>query len=175
MVQLICRQFILPHCCSDFYIRQIMLDPCLCISARSVTDPAGLKEDIKGILERLVLMQTYKANSAPYHEIQTKQCKIRPYFMLSKERAMLGLSYDVGCLNLRANRKHESLKKFGSIKCLIPACTGNDSLKHILYECQGYNYKKEDKGISTEFIDLLYKINQERKQRFMTSMINWSS
>ena len=99
----------------------------------------------------------------------------REYFTYTKEKAKLALAYDVGCLNLRGNRKAESLKKFGSIACLVPGCTGLDTLEHVMENCQGYAINYKDKGIAEEFIDLLYSINQTRWTRFGTSMVDWRS
>ena len=125
--------------------------------------------------KRGVLIETYKAKSAPYH-YQHVDNRMPAYFESSKERAMLGLSFQVGCLNLRAHRKSESMKKFGTFQCLIPACTGNDSLAHIMDECQGYKVSQyKDKGIFEELIDYLYRVNKIRTERFSTSMINWKS
>ena len=132
---------------------------------------AGLKDEH---CRRKVLLETLQCRSAPYHHLKRHK-GYREYFEAPKERALLGLAYDTGCLNFRAHRKSESLKKWGTIKCHVPACTGDDTLKHVIYECQGYNIKAKDNGISAEFIEYLFELNKERKSRFMTSMVNWKS
>ena len=120
-------------------------------------------------------MQTFKAKSAPYHYLPVDN-KPRQYFELSKEKALLGLAFETGCLNLRGHRKSESLKRYGTFQCLIPACTGIDTLEHIMTGCQGYGIADyDDKGDILELIEYLYKLNRIRMERFTTSMINWKS
>ncbi len=132
-------------------------------------------EMIENAIKRKVLIETFKAKSAPFHHISTTN-KYREYFEASKERSMLGFAYDVGCLNLHGHRKSESMKRFGSYQCLIPGCTGEDTLQHIMTDCQGYLTKRyKNNGNSSEFIDYLFKLNDIRKTRFTTSMINWKS
>ena len=139
-------------------------------------NPKKLKIRIDSKIKSKVLTESLSCNSAPLHYMRDKKSAVRDYFTMTKDRAMLGLSYDVGCLNLRANRRAESIKKFGSTQCLVPACTGQDSLQHIIYECQGYETKVvKDKGISSEFIDYLFKLNRERIVKYRTSMVNWKS
>ena len=133
-----------------------------------------LKRLIGDNIKRKVLLETLSCRAAPYTTLRVQK-GYREYFQYPKERALLGLAYDVGCLNLRAHRKSESLKKWGTFKCHVPACTGDDNLQHVIYECQGYNLKMKDNGIMSEYIDFLYELNKERKSRFMTSMINWKS
>ncbi len=141
----------------------------------SYVNPKQLKTEIENAIKHKVLIETFKAKSAPFHHIPITN-KYREYFEASKERSMLGLAYDVGCLNLRGHRKSESMKRFGSYQCLIPGCTGEDMLQHIMTDCQGYLTKRyKNEGNSSEFIDYLFKLNEIRKTRFTTSMINWKS
>ena len=136
--------------------------------------PELLKEKLEGKSKCQKLTASLSSKSAPFH-YPNQTNKQREYFTYVKEKAKLALSYDVGCLNLRANRRTESLKKFGSTQCLVPGCVGEDDLEHIIYTCQGYKVKIKDKGIAEEFIDTLYDINQQRIARFNTSMVNWRS
>ena len=155
-------------------VKQICSDWKLPDVTENYVSPSLLKKLIKDNIQRKVLIETLQTRSAPYHNLK-RQKGYREYFTSSKERALLGLAFDVGCLNFRAHRKSESLKKWGTIKCHVNACTGVDSLEHVVYECQGYNIKQKDNGISTEFVDYLFELNKERKSRFMTSMVNWKS
>ena len=144
--------------------------------SQTYVEPKRLKSLIESQIKQKVLVASLMTKSAPLHRLKDKSNRQRDYFLMPKERAMLGLAYDVGCLNLRGNRRAESLKKFGTTKCLVPACTGEDNWGHITQGCQGYMtpaYK--DKGEVVEFIDYLYNINRERVSRFKTSMVNWSS
>ena len=136
--------------------------------------PKLIKERIEGWSKCKTLVESLSSKSAPYHHLRTERQQ-REYFTYTKEKAKLALAYDVGCLNLRGNRKAESLKKFGSIACLVPGCTGLDTLEHVMENCQGYAINYKDKGIAEEFIDLLYSINQTRWTRFGTSMVDWRS
>ena len=138
--------------------------------------PENLKEKIEDRLRREVLIESLQSKSAPLHMIRNKSNQNREYFTMPKDRARLGLAFEVGCLNLKANRRIESMKKFGTTQCVIPACTGSDSLLHIMEECQGYSTPRyKDQGVCEEFIDYLYSVNRERISRFKTSMVNWGS
>ena len=140
--------------------------------------PRVLKEQIEDNIRREVLLESLQGKAAPYHWIRNKknQNNNREYFKMSKDKAKLGLAFEVGCLNLRAHRRIESMKKIGTTQCVIPACTGEDSLKHAMEECQGYTTPKYvDKGEMNEFIEYLYSLNRERTSRFRTSMVNWGS
>ena len=134
--------------------------------------PDHIKEKIHSFSRIRVLIDSLGAKSAPFHHINPKP---RDYLTDSKERAKLALCYDVGCLNFRGHRKRESIKKYGSYQCHVPGCTGDDTLHHVVYECQGYSIKLKDNGISKECIDSLFELNKVRKARFRTSMINWST
>ena len=106
---------------------------------KSYMRPEVLKAKIEDKLRREVLIESLQSKSAPLHMIRNKSNQNRAYFTMPKDRARLGLAFEVGCLNLKANRRRESLKKFGTTQCVIPACTGSDSLLHIMEECQGYS------------------------------------
>ena len=134
--------------------------------------PRFIKERIEGWSKVMTLTESLCSKSAPYHHLRPGK-RYLEYFTFPKEKAKLALAYDVGCLNLRGNRRAESLNKFGTILCLIPGCTGSDTLDHILYSCQGCSIKLKDNGVAEEFIETLFSINQERFTRFGTSMVNW--
>ena len=140
----------------------------------SYVRPRLIKERIEGWSRCMTLTESLASKSAPYHHLRTEK-RQREYFTYSKEKAKLALSYDVGCLNLRGSRRAESMSKYGSLSCLIPGCTGMDTLDHILYSCQGYSVDLKDNGVAEEFIETLYSINQQRWTRFGTSMVNWKS
>ena len=136
--------------------------------------PKFIKERVQGWSRSVTLSESLSSKSAPYHHQRTEK-RHREYFEYPKIKAQLALAYDVGCLNLRGNRKAESLSKFGSVACLIPGCTGIDTLDHIQNTCQGYSVKFKDTGLAEDFIETLYSLNQERWTRFGTSMVNWRS
>ena len=95
---------------------------------------------------------------------------------MPKERALLGLAFDVGCLNFRGARRNESHQKYGSTQCWVPGCTGVDTYSHVTETCQGYITKQgKDVGKQSDLIDFLYQLNRERVKRFKTSLVNWKS
>ena len=161
----LCRLHIVEELCEVYKVENV---------GETYVRPEHLKEKIEGKSKCETLVESLASKSAPFHYLQ-KTKKQRNYFTYSKDKAKLALAYDAGCLNLRANRRNESLKKYGSISCLVPGCTGIDDLEHIMYKCQGYRVKIRDKGIADDFIDVLTELNQQRISRFGTSMINWSS
>ena len=136
--------------------------------------PKLIKAQVAGRSKVQTLTESLCSKSAPYHHLRPGKGHSE-YFLFTKEKAKLALAYDVGCLNLRGNRRIESMKKFGSIQCLVPGCTGKDTLRHVLYECQGYNVKQKHDGSVEDFVDTLFDLNQARWRRFRTSLINWSS
>ena len=136
--------------------------------------PKLIKAQAAGISKCRTLTESLCSKSAPYHHLRPGRGQ-REYFTFTKEKAKLALAYDVGCLNLRGNRRVESMKKYGSIACLVPGCTGKDTLRHVMYDCQGYKVKQKHDGSAEDFVDTLYALNQDRWQRFRTSLINWSS
>ena len=139
-------------------------------------EPRKLKVRIESVLRRNILIGSLCGKSAPHHYIRDKSNQIKCYFTMPKEKALLGLSYDVGCLNMRGNRRNESNKKYGTVQCWVPGCTGKDTLEHVMSECQSYNTKRgKDEGVPEDWIEFLYTLNKERFQRFKTSLVNWKS
>ena len=121
-------------------------------------------------------MGSLSGKSAPLHYLRDKSNQVQEYFTLPKEKALLGLAFDVGCLNFRGSRRNESHRKYGSTQCWIAGCTGVDTLEHVMETCQGYQTKQgKDVGIKTEFINFLHELNRERIKRFKTSLVNWKS
>ena len=142
----------------------------------SYADPRRLKDMINSNIKVKVLLGSLSGKSAPLHYLRDKSNQVKGYFTLPKEKALLGLAHDTGCLNFRGNRRNESNKKYGSTQCWVPGCTGVDTFDHVRETCQGYTTKQgKDKGIEDEFIEFLYELNQERVSRFRTSLVNWKS
>ena len=143
---------------------------------KAYADPRRLKRRIEGSIKKAVLIQSLSGKAAPLHRLRDRTQQQRAYYLMPKERAILAMAYEVGCLNFKMNRKKESQKKYGNLKCWVPACTGKDSLDHVMYTCQGYEtppYK--DQGVIEEWIEYLYQLNKERVRKFRTSLVNWSS
>ena len=110
------------------------------------------------------------------HYLRDKTNQVQDYFTMPKEKALLGLALDVGCLNFRGSRRNESRQKYGTSQCWVPGCTGMDTLEHVMTSCQGYKAKRgKDVGIKADFIDYLHELNRERVSRFRTSLVHWKS
>ena len=138
--------------------------------------PKILKNKINSNIKVKVLLGSLSGKSAPHHYLRDKTNQVKKYFMMPKEKALLGLAYDVGCLNFRGNRRNESQQKYGTTQCWVPGCTGKDTLDHVRETCQGYKVKQgKDVGIEEEFIDFLHELNRERISKFRTSLVNWKS
>ena len=100
-----------------------------------------------------------------------ENCSLRFYSNLPKNKAKLALLYDVGELNFRRSRKYEAMKKYGSVKCLVPACGGEDSLSHV-NTCFGYQTRLRDDAGPYEIIDYLVELEMERMSKFNRSLLN---
>ena len=106
--------------------------------SRSYADPKLLKGKINSNIKVKVLVGSLSGKSAPHHYLRDKTNQVKGYFTMPKEKALLGLAYDTGSLNFRGNRRNESNKKYGSIQCWVPGCTGQDTFDHVKDTCQGY-------------------------------------
>ena len=101
-----------------------------------------------------------------------EDCKARYYSSLPINKAKLALCYELGDLNFRASRKNEAMRKYGSIKCLVPHCQENDELSHVRV-CDGYTAQmKDDDPDPFERIEYLAELEEERRKRFRRSLIN---
>ena len=136
--------------------------------------PKLIKAQAYGRSKCRTLTESLCSKSAPYHHLRPGKGN-KEYFTFTKEKAKLALAYDVGCLNFRGNRRIESLKKHGSTACLVPGCTGSDTLRHVMHECQGYMVKYRETDNAEDLAELQFELNQERWARFRTSLINWGS
>ena len=94
------------------------------------------------------------------------------YATLPKHQAKLALLHEIGELNFRANRKWESIKKLGTIECLVPGCGQEDSLEHV-QECYGYSTKFKDNFSPMEWIEYLNNLDLERFSKYKTSLTRW--
>ena len=101
-----------------------------------------------------------------------KEEKMSSYATLPKHQAKLTLLHEIGELNFRANRKWESIKKLGTIECLVPGCCQEDSLQHV-QECYGCSTKFKDSFSPLEWIEYLSNLDMERFSKFKTSLTRW--
>ena len=134
-------------------------------------DPKWLKKKIWTSSMNKLWWALLKSKKAPFH-IRNLEEKRQFYFTLPKHQAKIALYYDIGELNLRSNRRHESCKKYGGIQCVVPGCVEDDTLKH-LQECHGYSSKFVDDGLPETWIKYLCQIDRERFQKYKTSLIDF--
>ena len=75
-------------------------------------------------------------------------------------------------LELKGNRRNESVKQYGGIHCWVGWCCGDDDINHIM-KCEGYNTKppRDDKGDEKVIADYLIELNSERIRRWGCPLI----
>ena len=132
--------------------------------------PKVIRERINKVAMDKLWMSHLQAKKPPFM-IRREDLKPRFYSHLPKHKAKLALLMEVGELNFRANRKYEAIKKYGSINCLEPACTGIDSLEHVK-TCFGYSTRFKDEAGPYEIIDTLVELDNERMRKFRKSLMN---
>ena len=112
-----------------------------------------------------------RSKKAPYHVRKIEE-KRKFYFSLAKHKAKIALYYDIGELNFRSNRRHESHKKYGGVQCVVPGCVENDTLEHIQV-CHGYITRFKDDGDPNTWIEYLCEADRERFSKYRTSLIDF--
>ena len=147
---------------------------CMYFNIDNVVDrymiPDKLKKKITRSSLDKVWLSLITSKKAPYSV--RREEKQRFYSTLPKHQAKLALLHEIGELNFRANRKWESLKKLGTIECLVPGCCQEDSLEHV-QECYGYSTKFKDNFSPTEWIKYLSDLDLERFSKYKTSLTKW--
>ena len=158
-------------------LRDEVSDHCEYFGVRDVNEyylnPTNLKKQIyKSSMDKLwlSLLSSKKAPWAPRREGE----KDRFYHTLPKHQAKCTLLYEAGELNFRANRKYESLKRYGSIECVVPGCHQDDTLEHAL-ECYGYSTKFKEGGSPHEWAKFLSDLDVERFRKYRTSLTRFNT
>ena len=132
-------------------------------------------KEIRDRVEKRVMSNLWMTNveaRKPPLAPKREDCKARYYSSLPINKAKLALCYELGDLNFRASRKNEAMRKYGSIKCLVPHCQENDELSHVRV-CDGYTAQmKDDDPDPFERIEYLAELEEERMKRFRRSLIN---
>ena len=72
-------------------------------------------------------------------------------------------------MKFRANRKWESLKKYGTTECVVPGCGKEDTLEHAK-ECYGYTTQFKEEFSPLEWVEYLSKLDLERFAKYKTSI-----
>ena len=141
------------------------------MSQKSYVDPEVIRRKVQRVALDNLWLDLIKAKKPP---MTNRRCDTKPRFYaeLPKLQAKLMLSYEVGELNLRANRKNEAVKKYGGYQCLVKGCNEPDSFEHIK-ECFGYSTKLKKGASPYEFIDFLVKLEGERVKNFNKSLVNF--
>ena len=83
------------------------------------------------------------------------------------------LYYYVGEINLRTNRRRESEKKFGGVKCLASTTCGNDNLDQIshIQTCPGYRTRMSSDATEDDLGQYLVELHRERVQRWNSPLL----
>ena len=135
------------------------------------THPTEIRDRIeKSVMTKLWLsnVEARKPPRAPRRE----DCRARYYSTMPMNKAKLALCYELGDLNFRAARKNEAMRRYGSIKCLVPFCQEDDSYNHVRI-CRGYTAQlPDDDPDPYKRIDYLVELEEERRTRFKRSLIN---
>ena len=134
------------------------------------TPPDQIRKRInKVVLDRLWL--SHLMAKKPPFMVRREDLSLRFYSHLPKNKAKLALLMEVGELNFRASRKYEAMKKYGSIQCLEPACTGDDEFEHVK-TCFGYKARLKEEAGPYEIIEYLVELDTERMRKFRKSLMN---
>ena len=134
-------------------------------------DPEKLKREIWLSSMNKLWWALLRSKKAPYH-VRNIEEKRKFYFEMAKHKAKIALCYDIGELNVRSNRRHESVKKYGGIQCVVPGCVQDDTLDHI-QECYGYTSKFIDDGDPNTWVEYLCNVDRERFAKYRTSLIDF--
>ena len=147
-------------------------DHCKYFGIRDITKlwvkPETLKREIMRSSMNKLWISLIISKKAPWGPNRNDE-KQRFYFTLPKHQAKCALLYEIGELNFRSNRKWESLKKIGTIECLVPGCGQDDSLEHVK-QCHGYSTKFRDDFSPMELVEYLSQLDNERFTRYRTSI-----
>ena len=84
----------------------------------------------------------------------------------------LVLSLKMGELELKSNRRQESIKQYGGVHCLVGWCGGDDDINHVM-KCPGYDIKppRDDKGKEDIIAAYLIELNSERIRKWGCPLI----
>ena len=118
----------------------------------------------------LSLLTSKKAPEAPRRDGE----KDRFYHTLPRHQAKCALLHKAGELNFRANRRNESMKRYGTIECVVPGCGQPDTLQHAM-ECYGYVTKFKEGGSPHEWVEFLSELDLERFKKYKTSLTRFNN
>ena len=133
------------------------------------TRPDKLKRSIFLSSMNKLWMSLITSKKAPWSPNRHGEEKTRFYFSLPKHQARCALLYEIGELNFRANRRSESMRKFGTIECVVPGCGQVDTLSHA-HECFGYSTKYREDFNPLEWVEYLSQLDLERFSKYKSSI-----
>ena len=146
---------------------------CRYFGIRDITEmwvnPVKLKKEIQRSSMNKLWISLIMSKKAPWGPNRNEE-KQRFYFSLPKHQAKCALLFEIGELNFRANRRWESLKKFGTTECVVPGCVQEDTLIHA-QECYGYTTKFKEGFSPMEWVEYLSNLDLERFSKYRTSLI----
>ena len=133
------------------------------------TKPEKLKKSIFLSSMNKLWMSLITSKKAPWSPNRHGEEKTRFYFSLPKHQARCALLYEIGELNFRAFKRSESMRKFGTIECVVPGCGQDDTLSHA-HECYGYSTKYREDFNPYEWVEYLSQLDLERFSKYKASI-----
>ena len=96
----------------------------------------------------------------------------KQYWEFARHDSRLMLSYYIGELTFKDNKKREMTKKFGNTKCFA-GCDAPDSLEHV-QSCDRYDTKFSDfyiDGTDKQFVKYLAALDIERWRKYQCPLV----
>ena len=115
-------------------------------------------------------MRAMRNRRVPFTNKVKKSKKL--YWTLPKYESRLVLSHNIGELNFKDNKRNESMKKFGTLKCFA-GCDEIDSLEHVK-QCERYDTKLRDfyqDGTDSKFAKYLRALDVERWRKYQNPLV----
>ena len=97
---------------------------------------------------------------------------VKQYWRFPKLESRLLLSYYIGELSFKDNKKREMTAKYGNTNCFY-GCNAPDSLEHVKY-CKKYDTQYESfyqDGTDKRFVEYLRALDIERWRKFQCPLV----
>ena len=130
----------------------------------------GIKEAVWKKARQELWVNSMKNRRVPFTPIIEKSKK--QYWTFPRLEARLILGYKIGELEFKDNKRHESVKRFGNLRCL-EGCDMPDSLEHVM-QCKRYDTRVDDfklDGTDAKFVKYLRAIDLERFRKFQYPLV----
>ena len=136
-----------------------------------------IKENVWKISRLNLWGAVTKNKRTPYCHHYKKAKKL--YWQFPRLEAKLMLSYKIGELNFKENKRREMKKTFGNTDCFVPWCIdaegkrNKDTLEHVM-TCEGYKTKAKHfnlDGTDIRMAEYLRALDIERWRNFGLSLV----